>query len=719
VRQRVLTAATLIFSVLFLGLAAMGQQPFVVDRVEITGNVNVPTHEILKAVDFKIGDTADVAQVKAAAQAIRDLGYFAKVTPELAVEDGEVVVRFKVVEYPKIKRITLVGIPKLEAEGGTLWAALKEWFSSPRVSESRIRSILRDHDIKPGEVLNRVHLEEALQEVLEEYKGKDLATVQIGQVIPGEELVIEIQELAVLGHRFTGLSTLPEEAAAGLIDVPVGEIGRYSQIQASLKRLATSIYFSSANVVPELEGKGVWLRWELTERVLLPKPQPLDEIKLVGVEAIPWERLSPHLGRLPQGMVTNYDVLKALSGVNDYYRKEGYFMIDFRPDGVEGDVLRVKVMEGKVGRIEIQGEHATQERVIRRVMALSEGECLTEARFTAARQALMALGYFSDVTLTPGWEGEKLVLSVQVKELKKLGQIGGSMAFSPKEGLVGNLQYSQKNILGTAQDLTLTFSKGLTGTASTTWTLGYKGHAFPDYDLVGVDLYRKERPQDDTSVVTFGGSLSLAYPIAPYLDLSLGLTSEQAQVLPEGIPLEPRNALRVGLTYDSRDSPFFPRTGNSGHFILEKAGTFAPGVEYLSLDAELARFLPIDIVTPLGNGRAALATRALIKLGWDLPEGYLFELGGVASVRGAQASTTDRLVLLNTELRLELAQGFYLSLFWDLGADLRTQGVFKSSVGLELSAHIAGTFLRIDMAWPSDRPWTWVPVFEFEMSPMF
>ncbi len=717
--KKVLAVATLVFLLFCLEFVAFALQPFVVDKIEITGNVNVPTREILKAVGFKSGDTVDVGKVKAAAQAIEGLGYFAKVTPELSVEDGEVVVRFKVVEYPKIERITLLGIPKPETKGGTLWAVLKEWFSSPRVSESRIRSILKDHDIKPGQVLNRVHLEEALKAVLEEYKKKDLATVQIGQVIPGKELIIEIQELPVLGHRFSGLSTVPEEAAAGLISVPCGEVGRYSQIQASLQRLASSVYFSSASVVPEVEDKGVWLRWELTERVLLPEPQSLNGIELVGVEAIPWERLSPHLGPLPQGMVTNYDVLKALSGVNDYYRREGYFMVDFRPAGVEGGVLKVKVLEGKIDRIEIQGEHATQERVIRRVMGLSEGEFLTEARFAAARQALMALGYFSDVTLTPRWEGEKLVLSVQVKELKKLGQIGGSLALSPKEGLVGNLKYSQKNIMGTAQDLSLTFSKGLTGTASTTWTFGYQGHAFPVYDLVGLDLYRKERPQDDTSVVTFGGSLSLAYPIASYLDLSLGLTSEQAQLLPEGVALEPRNALRVGLTYDSRDNPFFPRTGNSGHLTLEKAGTFAPGVEYLSLDAELARFFPIDIVTPLGEGRAAFAGRALVKLGWDLPQDYLFKLGGVSSVRGAQTSATDRLALLNTELRFELAQGFFLSLFWDLGAELGGQAAFKSSVGLELSAHIAGTFMRIDMAWPSDRPWNWVPVFEFDMSPMF
>ncbi|HAF69856.1 MAG: Surface antigen [Acetothermia bacterium 64_32] len=707
-KKNVLAAA---ISFLICSLA-VAQQPFVVEGIEIVGNTNVPTQEILKAVGFKTGDTADASQVKAAAQAIEALGYFAKVTPELSVEEGKVVVRFKVVEYPKIERITLLGVEG-GTEGGTLWAVLREWLSTPRVSESRIRSILKEHDISPGQVLNRIRLQEALKEVLEEYRKKDLATVQIGQVIPGEELVIEIQELPVLGHRFSGLSTVPEEAAAGLVSVPPGKVGRYSQIQASLRRLANSVYFSSANVVPELEGKGVWLRWELTERVLLPQPQPLAGIELVGAEAIPPERLSPHLGPLPQGTATNYDALKALSGVYDYYRREGYFMVDFLPAGLEAGVLKVKVLEGKIDEIRIEGEHTTQERVIRRVMALSEGEFLTEARFAAARQHLMALGYFSDVALTPRWEGERLLLSVKVTELKKLGQVGGSMAFSPNEGLVGNLQYSQKNILGTGQDLTLTFSKGLTGTASTTWTVGYQGHAFPVYDLVALDLYREAEPQDDTTKVTFGGNLSLAYPIAPYLDLSLGLISEQAKLLPEGVSFEPRNALRVGLLFDSRDSPFFPRTGSAGSLVLEKAGTFAPGVEYLSLDAELARFVPVD----LGDVRAAFAARAVVKLGWDLPQDYQFELGGVSSVRGAQTSYTDHLALLNSELRFELAEGFSLSLFWDLGTDFGEK--LKSSAGIELSAYIAGMFLRIDMAWPSDRAWSWVPVFEFDMSPMF
>ena len=700
------------------GILGAAQQPFTVSRIEIVGNQNVPTREILAAVGFQVGNTVDAARVREAAQAVEDLGYFAKVTPELAVEDGEVVVRFTVVEFPKIRRITLLGVPELEVKGGTLWAALQQLFSTPQVSKSRIRSILKEHGVHPGAVLNKVKLQAALEAVLQEYQDKDLATVQIGQVIPGEELIVEIQELPVLGHRFTGLPTVPEEVPLEMIPVPIGQVGRYSQIQASFRRLASSIYFTSVNVVPEPDSGGVWLHWELEERVLLPSPQELRGIELVGVEAVPLGRLTPLIGELPSGPVTNYHVLRALEEVNRYLRREGYFMVDFHLAGIEDGILKVEVREGKVARIEIQGTPTTLARVIRRVMGLREGEFLTEARFSAARQALMALGYFSDVTLTPTWEEDGLVVSVEVHELQKLGRIGGSMAFSPKEGLVGNLEYSQKNLFGTGQDVSLTLSQGMVETGSTTWTLGYQGHAFPVYDLVALDLYRKTAPHVDGTKVTLGGSFTVAYPLDLYLDLELGLTSERSFYLPAGEPSEPRTALTVGVSYDSRDNPFFTRTGYVASLSLEKAGTFAPGVEYFSVEAQLIRFWPIDLYTPWGNWRAAFAQRALLKLGWDLPGDYLYELGGVHSIRGAEASLTDRLGLLNTEVRFELAEGLSLALFGDLGVDL-SQAALKGSAGVEIAAHLGVMFFRIAMAWPSDRPWNWVPEFEFDMSPMF
>ncbi|MCS7240732.1 MAG: BamA/TamA family outer membrane protein, partial [Candidatus Bipolaricaulota bacterium] len=276
-------------------------------------------------------------------------------------------------------------------------------------------------------------------------------------------------------------------------------------------------------------------------------------------------------------------------------------------------------------------------------------------------------------------------------------------------GLVGNLSYAQKNLFGTAQDVSLTLSRGLGETKDTTWTLSYVGRSFPVFTQVQLDLYRKE----EEARLVLGGGLQVAYPVADYLNLTLGFTSEIATKLPDE-PLPPRNAITLGFVYDDRDSPFFPRTGQRGQISLEKAGTFAPGVEYLSLKLEMSRFWPWD----LGDYRCALAVRGLLRAGWDLPEDYWFTLGGVDSVRGAKKITTDRMALVNAEFRLELTQGAWFAPFLDFGVDLRT-GNKKFAPGLEVAVNLGGMFIRLSASWPNDREPTWVPAFEFGMSPMF
>jgi hypothetical protein len=108
----------------------------------------------------------------------------------------------------------------------------------------------------------------------------------------------------------------------------------------------------------------------------------------------------------------------------------------------------------------------------------------------------------------------------------------------------------------------------------------------------------------------------------------------------------------------------------------------------------------------------------MLQLGYDLPQDYWFTLGGVDSVRGAKKLSTDRLALINTEFRVELAQGAWFAPFFDFGVDLRT-GTVKMAPGLEVAVNLGGMFVRISASWPNDREPTWVPAFEFGMSPMF
>ncbi len=695
-----------------LGLA---QESLPLLRVDVEGNDRISQREIIAATGLEEGDPVDASRLRRAAQSVEQMGYFARVVPDMSVEAEHIVAKFTVVEYPVMERITLLGLPEIAT--GTLWAALRSWLTEPpRVPESRIRSILRDHDIRPGNVLNAVQLRKALEKILEAYQERDVVTVQIGQVTPGEELIIEIQELPVLGNRVSGLRTVPEEEALRRIEVPIGELGRRSQIQASLVALMRLGYFDMVDVVPEQGEAGVWLHWKLEERSFLTEPTDLARIELVGVEALPEEQVLGRLGDLQPGEVGNFQVLQALGPVYEYYSREGYFLVRMVGEVVE-DVLQVRVHEGRLGDTAVEGNTRTADQVILRVLGLRDGEVLTEARLAQARQGLMALGYFSDVQVDPKWdeEDDAVALTVRVKELERLGHIRGAMSYSPQEkGIVGNVEYAQKNILGTAQDVSLSLARGLSETGSTTWSLGYTGYAFPVFNMVKGDLYRRE----SGGRLTFGGEATLSYPLAPYWSLRTTVLTERSWSVQDMTPLQPRTAVRAGVTYSDRDSPVFPRRGHHMSFSVEKAGTFAPGAEYLMVRGDLTRYWPVDVDTWVWEGRAALAQRVMVRGGWDLPSGFRFSLGGVDSVRGAQSTTVSGMALVNTELRFELAQGFTLAAFWDVGTAL-TKPVGKSSVGAELSAQIAGMFVRLIMAWPDDRDPSWVPMFEFAMSPMF
>jgi len=697
--------------------AALGQE-FIVGRIEVVGNTHVRSDEIVSAVRFSVGQQVTRDDVLAAVQAVQKLGYFAQVTPELAFDGDVVVVRFKVVEYPKIDRITFEGLPPAPRGKGTLLSWIQDVLrGGNKPTETRLREILTNSGVKTGAVLNQVKLEAALAALAEEYQKMDWATTQIVPDLRGSELLFAVEELPIVGHRFQGLSTIPEDEARRLVTVPVGETGRISHIQATLGAFGRSVFFASGAVNAEMGEGGVVLVWNLVERSILPSPTRLSGIHLTGVTAFPPQRVEDRIGLLPDGLTTNHDALEALRPVYDYYRREGFFMAEFVGEGVEDGRLRVHVKEGRIRRIEVVESTRTAGWVIERVLDLPQGQLLTEGRFTASRQALMALGYFQDVVLEPRWAADELVLKVTVTDMKKLGAIGGNVAFSPRDqGIVGNLTYSQKNVLGMAIDLELSLEKGLTGSGATTWNLSFRSYSFPVFDLVSLSFYRREEGEDPVTV-TLGGGATVAYPLAPYLDLSLGISSETAWELPERTFLDPRTSLEVGLAYDDRDSPFFPRTGSRGRISLEKAGTFAPGVEYLALKGELSRFAPVDLSLLFRETRAVLAWRATGRWGWDLPERYQFTLGGVDTVRGAQSARTDRYGLLNSEFRVEVAQGSWIALFGDFGATW--DGSVKASLGVELAASVAGMFVRLSLAWPNDRDPTWVPAFEFGMSPMF
>jgi outer membrane protein assembly factor BamA len=697
--------------------------PLAVSGIEIEGNVKIRTKEILDVVLFHVGDTISNDDLKTASQAIFDLGWFSEVIP--TIDDASSIL-FHVVENPVLKTIEITGnVNKepFEILGVTL-------FSTPIMPSDKIRRILRDNGVKTKKVLNNKSLEDGLQAVIDEYDKKGYILIMVGKVTPGETLSIEIIEGRVTANMVSGLETVPEDVAQGMIDLPIGVCLKKAPVQRILALFKGSVFFSDVNIIPQ-EGAApdeIRLLWTFTERRLIENPIEISGITLAGVTLFPHEIAEGSLGDIPTGSIDNYALLQIIEGLYDLYYRPGYVMVRLSVGPIEEGILPLTIEEGMIGDISIAGNDHTKDYVIMKTLGIHEGEILNQGRLAVAYQGLMSFGYFSSVDIVPEWVDDKVSLSIAIVENKKLGGINGSVAFSPKSGgLVGKLDYHQNNLLGTGQDFSFSYSRGLIGDKSAVWDLGYSTVAyFQDFNRVGVNLYRKsdEKTIEEDKTQTFltiGGKGSVSYPLADYTDLTLSYKHEAVRTGDDPI-WEPIDSLRIGIHYDDVNNPLFPTSGNRRTLSVEKAGGFAPGVEFSKLDLSWIHFAPLYLPFPFLEERdQVLAIRLALGWGTDLPGSQTYTLGGSTTIRGTTASSIEQLCYANIEYRLKIVEGLTGVLFFDSGVDLSQVGLSgaKSSVGIELGIEAAGMYVRLDMAWVLGSDLGWVPHFNFGFSPMF
>ncbi len=703
--------------------------PITVTRVDVEGNDHVSDRDIEKAMALQVGDVLNgYFDLQPTSQAILDMGWFSEVVPELA-QDGAVT--FRVVETPAIKKLVIVGnthVRDFDVFGLTLFSAriMPTW---------KIRQVLRENDIRVGKAFRKSDLQAALEAVVEEYRARGYILVMIGDVQLGETVTIEVIEGRVASNVVTGLSTVPMDFATGLIDLPTDEVLRQVDMTRVSKRLRESVYFSDVDIVPTAgpTSDSVVLNWTLTERVVLAAPAPLRSIALEGVEQFPMDVVLREVGWLPDGMVDNYGVLKAIEGVFNLYMRSGFVMVRFSDPRVDGDTLRLRVDEGMVSEIAFAAGTATNRRVLEKSLQVVVGRVLTRHDLQVTYQRLGSLGYFDDIVVDPQWAGTGVRVSVSVADKKTLGGLNGSLAFEPATGgIVGELSVTQRNLLGTGQDIALTYKRGVSTEGkpeASTWELGYSTLApSTEFDLISFDLYRKtqdvtsdEEGDDVTETyLTLGGALRFNYPVGDYSDFVIGYRHDLERQLAE-TEWQLIDAVTVSLQEDSTDDFLFPMRGTRRSISLEKAGGFSAGKEYAKLDIVWTSFTPFyDSLFP--GMDHVLAVRLKAGLGDDGLDGaQLYELGGPTTIRGIEGTRVQRMVIGNLEHRLELTEGFVLTAFADAGMNLDSVrwNEIKAAAGLELGISAAGVFVRLDVAWLLGEDGSWTPKFDIGFGPMF
>jgi len=579
-----------IAGLLFVGLLAVSaigwavQYPLTVEDIDVDGNDEIKLRDILKAIPFEVEDEIEEAELRAASQAIFDLGWFSEVALDRdALEDGNVI--FQVVENPVVRNIVIEG--NINRQDYSLFGI--KLFDAPIMTAYKVRQILWRDDVRKRSVLNQDGLTAGLEEVIAEYQRRGYVLITVADVDASETLTITFLERIYSGSLVEGLLTVPEVVVQGLIDIPVDQPLRGADIQRANTDLTNSIYFSNLALDAKagLDPINVWIQWSFTERMLWNEPAAIDRVTIEGNSVYDDEILDSLIGTLPVQVENNYDVLTLVKGVHDRYVRGGYTMVELSVPSIDDGELRLHVAEGVISQIAVLGNTRTHDYVIERNSAVAVGDVFNQKDLVVTYQQLMSLGYFASLSPVPVWGEEGVEVTITVTEKRDLGGFGGSMAIDPSTGeLFGELTLNEKNIFGTGQDLELSYNHGLAGTDDanpSTWNLGYSTVAyFPGFSRVGLDFYRKstEAVEDEiTSVtMTLGGQVSFSYPVADYSNAGLSFRHEEERVSGEAF-WTPADVINLTLTYDDTNDPFFPTKGNQHRLSLEQAGGFSAGLE--------------------------------------------------------------------------------------------------------------------------------------------
>lgn len=286
------------------------------------------------------------------------------------------------------------------------------------------------------------------------------------------------------------------------------------------------------------------------------------------------------------------EIEKTMAKLTAELERRQHSFVDIRPsvnrkrDKKEIDVVFTFVEAPKVfvENININGNVRTLDEVVRREMAMSEGDPFNLAKLKKSEQNLKDLGFFETATAkpVPGSAPDKTNIDVTVEE-KSTGDLSLGGGFSTSDGALGNFSVREKNFLGKGQQLS--FSTTL-ATKRTEFDISFTEPYFLKRDLeAGFDLFHVTRNYQSESSYDSkrtGGALRLGYPLADKWrqNISYYFARNEIANVPStaSIYIQQQEGVRATsavtqrITYDGTDSKQEPTEGLIARFDTEVAG---------------------------------------------------------------------------------------------------------------------------------------------------
>ena len=697
-------------------LPGWAQQPNTIVQIRVIGNREIPKETILARMFSRVNEAYDPLTVERDFNSLWNTGYFENVRIDKEDTPKGVVLNVYVTEKPTIREIHYKGLNSVTVSD------VLDRFKKEKVG------ISQESKYDPTRI---AHAIDVLKEMLSEH-GRQFATIKadVKKIPPASvSLTFDVKEgpkVMVGKIRFTGnehvKSRALREAMKNLrpIGIPHSiffeslfpRVYDASKLEEDSERVRQA-YRDRGYIKAAVGEPTTHLRNETGLSLFTFRPKkgkriditmPIDEggryrlsgITFTGNKAVTNEKALRAQFAIKDGDIFNATKFgKGLQNLQKAYGTLGYINFVAIPtphyDEANKTVsFNVDIDEGKpfyVSRIEFQGNTVTRDYVIRRELAIQEGQVYNSKLWELSIQRLNHLDYFNPLKVDQDTETHQnaengtvdLLLKVTEKGKNSIGLNGGVSGLG---GSFLGLNYQTNNFLGMGETLTL---QANIGDVSRNFKFGfdepyihnqplnlgfqvfnskYDYNASKNYKLAGgnpdnLSAATQSLLQKYDQTAT-GFTVSASYPIKHSFK-RIGITyslnnssvktysaasSNFFQTLAFRSGIQGQNALEgivtssimLSYTENKLDSNYLPHTGHSIAADLQVAGLWG-NVRYIQPLIEYKAFRPIKGLKFNPEGRNVFAYRIQAQYirgitGDVAPPFNRFYTGGEADLRG-------------------------------------------------------------------------------------
>ena len=496
----------------------------------------------------------------------------------------------------------------------------------------------------------------------------------------------KITAIVVQGNEDISKDLIISQIASNL-----GDVFSKENIEKDMKAVYDLGYFEDVRIKLESFRDGYKVVFVVVENL------PIKEISIEGNTVVSEEEMREAMV-LQEGQIFCQKILKNdLDRISQLYKDRGYLLINIKDINFDEEgKLWIKISEGRLGKIVIEGNDKTKEKVIVREINIKPGDLFNFEKVKKSLQKIYNLGYFEDVSmkLEPGAEEGSVVLIVKVIE-KNTGKFGIGAGYNSEEGLMGFTSYEENNLFGGGQKLEAKIELGGRTTYKIAFLEPWLADTPTSFGFEVYDTVQKEEEKEEGEIISeyeeerLGGKLIFGRKISDAVNLGMEFKTEKVTYnlisgssLPDNSNEGQTNSLTPTFTYDTRDNVFNPTYGLYGNFSLEKAGGFLGGdYDFTKYNLTLSTYFSTKITEGVINigsikniadkiSQGVLAFR--VKGGFAnsvLPSFAKYKVGGMNTVRGYDSGefSGDKSLVFNAEYRLPLAKNFQAVLFTDWG----------------------------------------------------